>query len=123
MREAPHMEHRVRGEFTGLHHEGALLQLVGREETDRAVLDTGIAPDAPGGLLVDGLPHAARESTEILPAPLVAELAHRAFTLPAALNTLRVGCFGCKDTGFHCTIEEICTLVRADLDKRCLAGL
>ena len=102
---------------------GVLFQLVGCGETDRAVLNTGIALDAPGGLFVDGLPDVCPKSSEILLPPLVAELEHCTFDLSADLKTLGVCRFGQRGHRFYCTVNEVCTLVAADLDKGCLTGL
>ena len=56
-------------------------------------------------------------------APLVAELQHCAFDFAPDLKTLGVRCFSCKDTGFHGTVYEVCTLLAADFNKGCLTGL
>ena len=94
-------------------------------ETDRAVLNTGVALDAPGSLLHDLLQTvlAFAKCVKVVLAPLVAKLDHCTLDFAPDLKTLGVRCFGCKDTGFHRTAYEVCTLLAADFDEGCLTGL
>jgi len=56
-------------------------------------------------------------------APLVAKLEHCALDFPADLKTLGVGSFGCKDSGLDCAVDELGTLLGADLNESSFSGL
>ncbi len=119
-----HVEHRTWRNLSGcdeMRLPGTALNTV----ADRAVLNTCIAFDAAGSLLHDRLKActAFAECLEIMLPPLVAEFQHCAFNLGTDCKTFWICCRGFKGTCLNRSINEVCTLLGADLDKGCLPGL
>src|SRR5271157_3267213 len=87
--------------------------------TDRAVFNACIAFDTSRGFgnnFLQALSSFA-EYFEIMLSPLVTKLEHRTFYFAPDFNTLRIRRFGSDPTLFHGTVQEISSLIAADLDK------
>jgi len=123
VRKPAQVEHRVSRDDTMADHQVWLLELVCTGNTDRAVIDACVTLHAAAGLLCNGLPEDGSQGFEVVLAPFVAKLEHCILNLSADLDTLGVGCLGCKFLGIDSALDEFCTFLGADFNKGGLAGL